>query len=99
MVECQQCQRDVVRAFAIWEKEKRRWMDLDQDVLVGSGFGERVQQMTARWSTTIEGRVGLRTLNERINQIEPLAHCAHRQWLDALPPVFQVDGMWVTIHR
>jgi hypothetical protein len=64
-------------------------MDLDQEVLFGSGFGERLRQMTERWSATIEGRVGLRTLNERINQLEPWARCAHTKPLTDLPPVIQ----------
>jgi hypothetical protein len=73
-------------------------MDLDQDVLFGSGFGERLRQMRERWSATIEGSVGLRTLNERINQLEPLARSAHTAPLSAIPPVLPLDGIWVTIQ-
>jgi putative transposase len=98
MVECQECQHDVVMEFAMLEKYKRFWMDLDQDVLFGSGFGESLRQMRERWSATIEGNVGLRTLNERINQIEPLARCAHTKPLTDIPSVIQLDGIWVTIQ-
>jgi Transposase, Mutator family len=97
MLECQQCQHDVITQFAILEKYKRFWMDLDQDVLFGSGFGESLRQMRERWSATVEGSVGLRTLNERINQIEPLAKCAHTGPFTDIPPVIQLDGIWVTI--
>ena len=33
MLECQQCQHDVICSFAILEKYQRFWLDLDQDVL------------------------------------------------------------------
>lgn len=42
--------------------------------------------------------MGLRTLNERINQIEPLARCAHTIPITDVPPVIQLDGIWVTIQ-
>jgi hypothetical protein len=41
--------------------------------------------------------VGLRTLNERINRIEPLAKSAHTAPITDVPPVIQLDGIWVTI--
>ena len=33
MLECQQCQHDVICSFTILEKFQRFWLDLDQDVL------------------------------------------------------------------
>lgn len=99
MLECQKCQHDVVSHFALLEKHQRFWMDLDQQVLFGSGFGESLRQMQERWSASVEGSVGLRTLNERINQIEPLAKAAHTTSLSDVPPVLQLDGIWVTIQQ
>jgi putative transposase len=98
MLECQECQHDVVSHFAILEKYQRFWMDLDQHVLFGSGFGESLRHLQERWSATVEGSVGLRTLNERINQIEPLAKSAHTVPMTDVPPVLQLDGIWVTIQ-
>jgi len=98
MLECQQCQHDVVTQFTILEKYKRFWMDLDQDVLFGSGFCESLRYLQERWSATIERRVGLRTLNERINQIEALASQVHTEPITDVPPVIQLDGIWVTIQ-
>lgn len=46
----------------------------------------------------MEGSIGLRTLNERINQGERLASCAHTAPLADIPPVIQFDGIWVTIQ-
>jgi putative transposase len=99
MLECQQCQHDVVSHFAVLEKDQRFWMDLDQAVLFGSGFSQSLRQMQEQWSATVEGSVGLRTLNQRINQIEPLAQAAHTHHLTDVPSVLQLDGIWVTIQQ
>lgn len=99
MIECQKCQHDVVSHFAILEKYHRFWMDLDQDVLFSSGCCQSLRQMQERWSASVEGSVGLRTLNERLNQIEPLARAAHTVSFTEAPPVLQLDGIWVTIQQ
>jgi putative transposase len=98
MLECQNCQHDVVCHFAILEKYQRFWMDLDQDVLFQSGCGVSLRQLQERWSATMEGSIGLRTLNERLNQVERLVSRAHTAPLAGIPPVIQLDGIWVTIQ-
>lgn len=98
MLECQQCRHDVVSHFAILEKYHRFWMDLDQQVLFGSGFGESLRHLQEQWSATVEGSVGLRTLNERLNQMEPLAKGAHTEPITQVPPVIQLDGIWGSIQ-
>jgi putative transposase len=98
MVECQQCQHDVVSHFAILEKYQRFWMDLDQEVLFRSGLGSSLRQLQDHWSATVQGSMGLRTLNERINQVERLASEMHTVPLATVPPVIQLDGIWVTIQ-
>src|SRR5260370_30879851 len=55
--------------------------------------------MQEQWSARVEGSVGLRTLNSRLNQIEPLAKAAHTTSLTDVPPVLQLDGIWVTIQQ
>lgn len=99
MLECQHCQHAVVSHFALLEKGQRFWMDLDQQVLFGSGFAQSLRQMQEWWSASVEGSVGLRTLNARINQIEPLAAAAHTVPITQVPPVLQLDGIWVTIQQ
>ena len=46
----------------------------------------------------MEGSVGLRTINERIKQIEPLLLQAHREPITDVPTVVQLDGIWLTIQ-
>ena len=98
MLECQHCQHDVICSFTILEKYQRFWLDLDQDVLFSSGLCQSLREISQRWSATVEGSVGLRTINERINQIEPLLLQAHREPIRDVPTVVQLDGIWLTIQ-
>ncbi len=98
MLECQQCQHDVICSFSILEKFQRFWLDLDQDVLFSSGLCQSLREISQRWSATVGGSVGLRTLNERINQIEPLVFQARQEPITQVPTVVQLDGIWLTIQ-
>src|SRR5437588_10648995 len=98
MLECQQCQHDVICSFAILEKFQRFWLDLDQDVLFSSGLCQSLREISQRWSAVVGGSVALRTLNERINQIAPLLAQAQREPITDVPTVVQLDGIWLTIQ-
>src|SRR5258708_19146717 len=98
VLECQHCQHDVICAFTILEKFQRFWLDLDQDVLFSSGLCQSLREISQRWSATVGGSVGLRTLNERINQITPLVAQAKLQPITDVPTVVQLDGIWLTIQ-
>jgi Transposase, Mutator family len=98
MLECQHCQHDVMCSFSILEKYQRFWLDLDQDVLFSSGLCQSLREISQRWSAMVGGSVGLRTINERINQIEPLLLQAHREPIRDVPTVVQLDGIWLTIQ-
>ncbi len=98
MLECQRCGHDVICAFSIGEKFQRLWIDLDQDALFCSGLGQSLRAITQRWSAQAESNIGLRALNERINQVEPLVQQMREQAIFPAPPVVQFDGIWVTIQ-
>ncbi len=98
MLECHQCQHDVICSFTILEKYQRFWLDLDQDVLFSSGLCQSLREISQRWSATVGGSVGLRTLNERINQLEPLVFQARQEPIMDVPTVVQLDGIWLTIQ-
>src|SRR5713226_176774 len=97
MLECQRCKHDVICEYAMLEKYKRFWMDLAQDVLWSSGCSQRLRDICDRCSATVGHAVGLRTINERINQIEPLVHQFHNEPFKQVPEVIQLDGIWVTV--
>src|SRR5437867_8012432 len=98
MVECQCCGHDVVCHYTILEKYRRFWLDLAQQVLFGSGLCQSLRQLSQHWSAVLGSSVGLRTINERINQIEPLLQQAHRDPISEVPPVVQFDGIWLRLQ-
>src|SRR5712691_96705 len=98
MLECQCCGHDVICHYTILEKFQRFWLALDQDVLFGSGLCESLRHLSQRWSALVGGSVGLRTINERINQIEPLLEEAHTRAIEEVPTVVQLDGIWLTVQ-
>jgi transposase-like protein len=51
-----------------------------------------------QWSAVLESSVGLRTINERINQIEPLLRQARSESISEVPPVVQFDGIWLRLQ-
>ena len=71
----------------------------DQDVLWSSGSCQSLREIAERWSATLGSTVGLRTINERINQIEPLAQNYHEQPINDGPDVIQCDGIWLTLQE
>jgi Transposase, Mutator family len=97
MLECQNCHHDVICRFAVFEKNQRFWLDLDQDAILSSGLCQSLREISDRWGAILGGSVGLRTVNERINQIESLARAAHCQPIQDAPDVIQFDGIWMTI--
>jgi transposase-like protein len=99
MVECQKCQHDVVCEYALLEKHHRFWLDLDQDVLWSSGCCQSLREISERWSASVGRTVGLRTVNERINQVEQVVNNYHEQPIDEAPAVVQLDGIWLTLQH
>jgi hypothetical protein len=99
MLECQKCFHDGICQFHLLEKFRRFWIDLEEDALFSSGLGQSLRSIVERWSAQAESHVGLRTLNERINQIEPLIEKMREQAIVPGPPIIQLDGIWVTIQR
>src|SRR5437763_3300372 len=52
MLECQCCGHDVICVYAAFGKNKRFWMDLDQDVLWSTSCCQSVREIAERWSAT-----------------------------------------------
>ena len=98
MLECQRCGHDVICTYTILEKYRRFWLDLDQRVLFGSGLCQSLRHLSQEWSAVLESSVGLRTINERINQIEPLLRQARSAPITDVPAVVQFDGIWLRMQ-
>src|SRR5256885_1932241 len=50
MLECQQCQHDVICSYTILEKFQRLWLDLDQRALIGLGLSQSLRHLSQEWS-------------------------------------------------
>src|SRR5437763_5870105 len=98
MLECQNCHHDVICQFSILEKFQRFWVDLQQDAFFSSGLGQSLRALRNRWSGELDRPVGIRTINELINQVEPLVYRMREQHFPEAPIVVQCDGIWVTIQ-
>jgi len=98
MLECQCCGHDVVCTYTILEKYQRFWLDVDQRVLFGSGLCQSLRHLSQEWSATLNSQVGLRTINDRINQIEPLLRQARTEAITDVPAVVQFDGIWLRVQ-
>jgi hypothetical protein len=98
MLECQRCHHDVICQFSILENFQRFWVDLQQDAFFSSGLGQSLRAIRNRWSGELESPVGLRTINELINQVEPLGYRMREQHFPEAPTVVQCDGIWVTLQ-
>jgi len=90
MLECQRCGHDVICSYTILEKYRRFWLDLDQQVLFGSGLCQSLRQLSQQWSGVLASSVGLRTLvsphqSDREPGIE-LLRCAGGSGKQAVQP-------------
>ena len=98
MVECQRCHHDVICTFTLLGKYERFGIDLQQDALFSSGLGQSLRAIKERWSGQLGSPVGLLTINELINEVEPLVHRMQEQHFPEAPAVVQCDGIWVTLQ-
>jgi hypothetical protein len=98
MLECQCCEHDVVAQFAILEKYQRFWLDAPHRAIFGSGLSRSLRQLSQDWAATLGASVGLRTINERINQLEAKLAQVHHEPITEVPAVVQFDGIWLSMQ-
>ncbi len=98
MLECQRCEHDVVARFAILEKYQRFWLDAPHRAIFGSGLSRSLHQLSQEWAATVGASVGLRTINERINQLEARLAQVHYEPISRVPAVIQFDGIWLSMQ-
>jgi Transposase, Mutator family len=98
MLECQRCEHDVVAQFAILEKYQRFWLDAPQRAIFDSGLSRSLRQLSQEWAATLGASVGLRTINERINQLEAKLAQVHREPISEVPAGVGLDGIWLSMQ-
>jgi putative transposase len=98
MLECQRCEHDVVAQFAILQKYQRFWLDAPHRAIFGSGLSRSLRQLSQEWAAILGASVGLRTINERINQLEARLAQVHHEPIQEVPAVVQFDGIWLSMQ-
>lgn len=87
MLECQQCQHDVICHYTILEKFQHLWLDLDQRALFGRQWVEpKLAPLGPRVECPVE------------QQCELLARQAQSEPITQPPVVVQFDDIWLTIQ-
>ena len=82
----------------LWARREEGPVAHEASAVSKVGSSQSLRQLSQRWSAVVGGSVGLRTINERINQIEPLLRQAHRGSISDVAPVVQFDGIWLRVQ-
>jgi Transposase, Mutator family len=80
-----------------WEYQ-RFWLDAPHRAIFGSGLCQSLRHLSQQWAATLGSTVGLRTINERIKQLEVRLAQAHGHPITDVPTVVQVDGIWLGLQ-
>ncbi len=85
-------------SVSILQKYQHFWLDAPQRAIFGSGLSRSLRQLSQEWAATLGASVGLRTINERINQLEARLAQVHREPISEVPAVVQFDGIWLSMQ-
>jgi transposase-like protein len=80
-------------------KGQRIWEDLALEMQAEYGWGLSLRWIKAKEDAKLNGSLGLRTINERVQR----AGAGREAWLqreiESFPPVVEVDGIWITLMK
>lgn len=93
------CGGSVGIPFRILKKGQRIWDDLAWEMEAEYGWGLSLRWIKAKEDAKLGGSLGLRTINERVQQ----AGDGREEWLarplGSFPPIVEVDGVWITLMK
>lgn len=88
-----QCGGSVQIPFSIIEPYQQIWVDIEIQVERWANLGLSLRQMQAELAHQCHTQVGLRKLNDLVNQYQPATHIE----LSSIPPVVMLDAIWITL--
>lgn len=88
-----QCGGSVQIPFSILRPYQQMWTDVELQVERWADLGLSLRQMQAELGHHSQTQVGLRTLNQMVNQHDSVVNIA----LSSVPPVVMLDAIWVTL--
>lgn len=97
-VRCQ-CGGSVRIPFQTVRKGQRIWDDLAWEMQAEYGWGLSLRWIKAKEDQKLGGSLGLRTINERVQQAGAGREAWLQRTLTRFPPVVEVDGVWVTMMQ
>lgn len=93
------CGGSVGIPFRTVRKGQRIWDDLNWEMEAEYGWGLSLRWIKAKEDAKLGGSLGLRTINERVQQ----AGAGREDWLQrplgSFPPIVEVDGVWITLMK
>lgn len=93
------CGGSVAMPWRTVRKGQRIWEDVGWEMQAEAGWGLSLRWIKAKEDAKLGGSLGLRTINERVQQ----AGAGRSEWLQRhlshFPPVVEVDGVWVTLMK
>lgn len=97
-VRCQ-CGGWVDLAWQTVRKGQRIWDDLAWEMQAEYGWGLSLRWIKAKEDGKLGGSLGLRTINERVQQVGTGLEEWQQRPLQQFPPVVEVDGVWITVMK
>jgi putative transposase len=80
-------------------KGQRIWDDLEWELQAEYGWGMSLRWIKAKEDLKLGSSLGLRTINERVQQTRAGLEEWRGRNLDDFPPVVEVDGVWITLMK
>ena len=93
------CGGSVVMPWRTLRKGQRIWEDLGWEMQVDYGWGLSLRWIKAREDAKLGGSLGLRTINEWVQQAGAGLEVWLQRSLPSFPPVVEVDGIWITVMK
>lgn len=93
------CGGSVKIPFQTLRSRQRIWDDLEGEIRERYGWGMSLRWIKACVDARLNSSVGLRTLNERVREMAQLVVPWQQRYLEDVPPVVRVDGIWLTLMK
>lgn len=93
------CGGSVAMPWRTVRKGQRIWEDVGWEMQAEAGWGLSLRWIKAKEDAKLGGSLGLRTINEWVQQVGDGREMWLQRNLTCFPPVVEVDGVWMTLMK
>jgi transposase-like protein len=93
------CGGSVAMPWRTVRKGQRIWEDVGWEMQAEAGWGLSLRWIKAKEDAKLGGSLGLRTINEWVQQVGDGREMWLQRNLTRFPPVVEVDGVWMTLMK